>query len=246
MNKELRQTKPILCRPGGKKLLANTLLKEIPPHKVYVEPFLGTGTLFFKKPLAQKNVLGDNDSGLMRFYKQVQDTKGLTCDLRRKKSKFERLKNKKNKSPCEYAYVTKTSFGCQGTRFNKVGRGGTNGVQDFSEQAKKLREATLKSADFGKLIRENDSKDTFFYLDPPYHETSCSYPENSCKVTPADVAQSVKGLKGKFLLSYNNHPEVRRMFCSKYKCRSVKTRYTGNTLQSSPKQARQELLIKNF
>lgn len=237
---------PILCRPGGKKLLKKRIIKQIPPHKTYVEPFMGTGAVFFDKPLVERNILGDNDQKLMRFYKEAKKRNGLTCDLRRNESKWDRLKSKRDKSPCDYVYVTKASFGCIGERFNNLGRGGSNSIQNYDRQVKKLKSAKLVQGDYRKLIRQHDSKDTFFYLDPPYHETSCSYPEGSCAVTPQDVLKSVRGMKGKFILSYNNHPEVRELFCNKYKCSVVQTRYTNNKLIHAHKQQRKELIIKNF
>jgi len=234
--------RPILCRPGGKKLLAKTILKEIPKHDVYVEPFMGSGTIFFGKDLAKKSVLGDNDKRLMDFYRDVKKMDGLTCDLRRDKNKFDRLKNKKDKSPCDYAYVTKMSFGGTGKSYNTAHS--PNSFQKYDEQIAKLKKAQLVSSDFKKTIKETDSKDTFFYLDPPYYEKSCSYPKGSCDVTPKDVADTVKGIKGKFILSYNDHPEVKKEFCQKYHCKRVDTKYTANKLNNTLRT--KEVIIKNF
>lgn len=238
--------KPILCRPGGKKLLVKAILKEIPPHRTYVEPFMGTGAVFFAKPLADRNVLGDNDRALMDFYKKAQRRNALTCDVRRSKSKWERVVKKRNKTPCDYVYATKQSFGCAGTHFITYGKGGSDSIQNYDRQIGKLKKSKLHSGDYRNLIKRHDSKDAFFYLDPPYHKVSCSYPDGSCAVNPKEVADAVKGIKGKFILSYNNHPEVRKIFCGKYKCKVVRTRYTGNKLKDSSKQQRRELLIKNF
>lgn len=238
--------KAILCRQGGKKLLAKKIIEKIPKHEVYVEPFVGTGAVFFKKELAKKNVLGDNDKALMDFYKQVQKLNDLKCDLRRNKTKFDSIKDKQNKSPCEFAYMTKTSFGCAGKQFNNLGEGGTNSVQKFDDQIIKLKKAQLIHDDYKNIIEKFDSTKTFHYLDPPYHKKSCSYPEGSCKVQPAEIAKTVDKIKGKFLLSYNDHPDVRSAFCQKYKCEKVKTRYTANKINDSDKQQATELLIKNY
>ncbi len=218
----------------------------MPPHKVYVEPMLGTGAVFFEKPLAEKNILGDNDRALMDFYKKAQKKDKLTCDIRRNPKRWNRVKKKKNKTACDYAYMTKGSFACAGESVKPAGRGGSNSIQNYDKQVQKLKKAKLIIDDFAKTIRKYDSKDTLFYLDPPYHETNCSYPDGSCDVTPSDVKKAVKGIKGKFILSYNNHPEVRKTFCKDYKCTTTTTRYTGNRLKDSSKQQRKELIIKNF
>ena len=237
---------PILCRPGGKKLLKKKIVNQIPPHRVYVEPFMGTGAVFFDKEPAEVNVLGDNDKKLMKFYKDIQKLDRLTCDVRRDKSKWERIVKKKNKNPCDYAYLVKASYGCVGERFNDLGEGGSNSIQNYDKQINFLKNARLIHGDYKDMIRKYDSKDTFFYLDPPYHELSCGYPDGSCNVTPQEVFNSIKNIKGKFILSYNNHSDVRKIFCEKYKCKVVKTRYTGNKIKDSSKQMKNELLIKNF
>jgi len=242
--------KAILCRPGGKKLLKKRIVAKMPPHKTYVEPMFGSGAVFFEKPLANKNILGDNDKELMAFYKKAQKKDKLTCDIRRNKGKWNRLKKKKNKSACDYAYVQKASFKCSGETFNPIGKGGSNSVQNFDKQVEKLKKAKLVTGDYKKTIKKYDSKDTLFYIDPPYHDVSCDYPDGSCNVTPKDVKKAVDGIKGKFILSYNKHPEVKKIFCGtgkkKYKCLTVNTRYTNNKLRDSKKQQRKELLIKNY
>ena len=237
---------PILCRPGGKKFLKKRIISEMAPHKIYVEPFLGTGGVFFTKPLAEKNILGDNDRELMDFYKKIQKTGKLKCNFDGGKSKWNQINKKKNKTTCDYAFIIKKSFGCAGTNpAPKVTRN-TKGTQSYDKQVDKLKKAKLITGDFKKTIKQNDSKDTLFYLDPPYHETSCSYPDGSCDVDPYDVKKAVDGIKGNFILSYNNHPEVRKIFCKDYKCKTVQTRYTANALGYPDKQNRKELLIKNF
>lgn len=218
----------------------------MPPHKTYVEPFVGSGAVFFEKPLADKNILGDNDISLMDFYKKIQKKDKLTCDIRRNETKWNRLKKKNNKTPCDYAYVQKASFKCSGETFNPLGKGGSNSIQNYDKQVEKLKKTKLVSGDFKKTIKNHDSKDTLFYLDPPYHETDCSYPDGSCNVTPQDVKKAVDKIKGNFILSYNNHPEVRKTFCKTYECKTVDTRYTNNTLKDSKKQQRKELIIKNY
>jgi len=237
--------KPILCRPGGKKLLAKEILKNIPNHKVYVEPFVGTGRIFFTKNPAKKNVLGDNDKELIRFYKDVQSKQRLTCNLTTSKKKFERAKKKKVKSPCDYARVTLASFACAGKYYSKQDRK-VKGKVKLDNQIQRLKKAKLTSKDFKETIKKYDSPDTFFYLDPPYHDKSCEYPRGSCDVKPEDVANAVKKIKGKFLLSYNDHPKVRKTFCKKYSCKRVQTKYSANKNKGKQQEARKELLIKNY
>jgi len=58
--------------PGGKSRLVKTLLKYVPDHIVYVEPFAGGAWLYWYKPLAKTNVLNDIDPRLIRFYRELR------------------------------------------------------------------------------------------------------------------------------------------------------------------------------
>jgi len=71
-------TSPPFGWPGGKSKLKKRIIAEIPPHKTYVEPFVGGGSVFFAKPLAEKNVINDLDKNLINFYK---DLKNNGCEL---------------------------------------------------------------------------------------------------------------------------------------------------------------------
>ena len=51
-------TKP-LPLIGGKRHLVKTLLRLIPSHRVYVEPFAGGATLFFAKEPSEVEILND-------------------------------------------------------------------------------------------------------------------------------------------------------------------------------------------
>ena len=51
--------KPPFNRQGNKYPIIDKLLQYIPPHHIYVEPFLGSGPLFFNKMKAEYNILND-------------------------------------------------------------------------------------------------------------------------------------------------------------------------------------------
>lgn len=43
--------KPPIGYTGGKSKLSNAIIKKIPPHKTYVEPFIGGGGYIFKETI---------------------------------------------------------------------------------------------------------------------------------------------------------------------------------------------------
>ncbi len=54
--------------PGAKKQHMQMLINHIPRHNVYIEPFLGSGELFFKKKTAEKNIGIDIDENIIKNF----------------------------------------------------------------------------------------------------------------------------------------------------------------------------------
>lgn len=68
---------------GGKSRVAKRILKFVPPHEIWVEPFAGGASLTFAKPPSSKEVLSDKRPDLIRFYKHVQKGRRLDCGCNR-------------------------------------------------------------------------------------------------------------------------------------------------------------------
>ena len=251
-----------LCWPGGKSKLVNELKKRIPPHKIYVEPFAGGAQLFFSKEPSEVNVISDVDPELIAFYRKLSRySQPLACDMKPDREKFEKIKAKKNKTVCDYLYLNKNSFSCnmntispnrllkkcKGDFINcniKILAHKIDEVKDF------LRRAEIESRDFREVLRKYDSPETFFYVDPPYvgpNKKECLY-RKYCEVTPREVAEAVKNLKGKVLVSYDDHADVRGAFKgSRWKMERVKMPYSFEQIEPGGKKREGvELLIRNY
>ena len=53
---------------GGKFTISKKILKYIPKHERYFEPFFGGGSMFFRKKKAGWNILNDVDNDLVNLY----------------------------------------------------------------------------------------------------------------------------------------------------------------------------------
>lgn len=251
---------PFLRYQGGKSRLAKRIVAEIPPHKTYVEPMVGGGSIYFAKPPVDKEVISDSDRNLMSFYKALKKGEISRCDNTPNKNKLLKIRDKKKAgnllSPCEYLYLNKLSFGGKGSSWDPNAFNKCRGKQvktcgytskDQKKYAERLRKTRIERGDFRNSIKKYDSKDTLFYLDPPYAGTSTEgYTERDLQ--PEDVKKAVDEIKGKFILSYNDTQKNRKIFCTPskkpYVCEKVKTVYSlSNT---NPNMPANELLIKNY
>lgn len=70
----------------------------------------------------------------------------------------------------------------------------------------------IERRDFREIIADFDQPFAFFYLDPPYYDKEKLYRMPFSKEDHEDLAELLMGIKGKFLLSYNDCPEVRNLY----------------------------------
>jgi DNA adenine methylase len=62
----------LLTYQGNKRRVVNNLLPLFPKHNYYVEPFFGSGSVFFNKEQAEFNCLSDIQASLINFFRVVQ------------------------------------------------------------------------------------------------------------------------------------------------------------------------------
>ena len=77
---------------------------------------------------------------------------------------------------------------------------------DFSVYSKRLKSATIENLSYKQLIEQCYSLDTLFYFDPPYVDTENYYKMTNgfTMIDRLNLAQILKSIKAKFMLSYND------------------------------------------
>ena len=215
--------KPFFCRQGNKYRVIDLILSKIPEHKVYVEPFVGSGAVFFNKPLAEKNVINDLDKETVARFKLL---KRAPSDLSKYRTDIDTLdevkrffdKHTSSDADRLLAEKIRTCNGFSGTYADKSKHiykphNPYNSVKHIDEYQALLRRAVIENKDYESIIRKYDSKDTFFFLDPPYENTSkgFDYAQN-IDFDFVRLAEVLKGIKGKFLMTLNDSPNIRRIF----------------------------------
>jgi DNA adenine methylase len=240
------KTKTPFGRMGGKSLLAKRIIEYFPDtedYDIYVEPFVGAGNIFFRTVPEEgiKEVINDKDRRVYLVLKGLQeDSQKVNKEVKRglvSKEYFEHIKG--SKKPADIITVFKNSFLQQGNYHvpNELPRPIKTDYSEFFED--RLKGVTILNEDFSNIIKKYDSPRTLFYLDPPYESlTKKDYPDYC---TPEDVYKSCKGIKGFFVLSYNDSSNIRSIF-KEFKIIELKTLYNN----TSNNQTKQELLILNY
>ena len=95
------------------------------------------------------------------------------------------------------------------------------------------------------MIELFDKPETFFYLDPPYFGCENYYGDGIFSRDDfKKLSDILKTLKGKFILSINDHPKTREIFKG-FKIAKVKTNYNAGAWIGKNKPVT-ELLISNY
>jgi len=257
-----------LCWSGGKVKMAKMLARRIPPHRVYVEPFFGAGHLFWRKQPAEGEVINDIDGQLMDFYRYLREAPGFTCDMTPDMARWRRLRQAyragETLDPCDFLYLVKYAYGCKSAPDkitpNPAKMRKCAGQKDpsacmvsalrrrFPEYKRRLAKTRIHSRDWEEVVRAYDSPETFFYLDPPYvgwmeDPGACSYV--SCDVSPERLAHVLRGLKGKWMVTYDDHPRVREAFDG-FTIERVGTEYELQKSVTGGRKPVVNLIIKNY
>lgn len=212
---------------GGKKALRDEILIRFPlEYARYIEVFGGGGWILFHKP--PKNdfeVYNDFNPNLANLFRCVRDhPEELIARLEFTLNSREDFKHIRNelKTRIDLPDIQRAAYFYQLIRQSYASGLDSFGAQPHSMWANfpliraangRLQKVVVENKDFEALIRQYDRSDSFFYCDPPYYATEDYYEDVG--FTPADhqrLADALLKIQGKFLLSYNDCPEIRVLY----------------------------------
>lgn len=82
----------------------------------------------------------------------------------------------------------------------------------ISQLQDRMANIVVENQDFETLIKHYDRPDAFFYLDPPYFSTEDMDEVGFGWDDHVRLRDTLKNIKGKFLLSYNDCDEIRELY----------------------------------
>ena len=146
-----------------------------------------------------------------------------------------------------YFYLVKVSFGAKKEAFGTTTRAinlNLKKLPEIVEEAhRRLQRVQIERLTYELCLERFDREHCFFYLDPPYFEDE----KFRYALGPGrhrELARRLRGLEGRWLLSYNDHEEVRRMY-EGFRIEEVKVRYHLGSKGGQAKRV-SELLIANY
>ena len=246
---------------GGKKNLIKRLLPRIEAveHVTYAEPFVGMGGVFLRRRSRPKSeVINDRSGDVATFFRILQRHYTPFMEMLRyqitSRREFERLSDTDPATltdlerAARFLYLQRTAFGGKvsgknfGVSVDMPARFDVTRVIPLLEAIhERLAGVVIECLDWRVFIDRYDRPATLFYLDPPYWGSENDYgPNLFSRADFDDLSGVLKALKGRFILSINDVPEIRERF-SWARLQEAKTTYT---ISSGKAQTAGELIIQ--
>ena len=179
--------KPVLKYPGAKWNLAQWIISFFPPHTTYLEPFFGSGAVFFNKPPSKVETINDIDGRVVNLFKVIREKPEELAKLIEftpwaREEYYGSFENSGDPVEDARRFLVRTwqAFASDtskktGWRHERQGQQGRNAVKIWESlsprilsTAKRLRYAQIEQRDATELIRSYAFESVLIYADPPY------------------------------------------------------------------------------
>lgn len=214
----------LLNYPGAKWGLAKEIVALMPKHRTYLEPFFGSGAVFFTKEPSCIETINDLDGDIVNFFRVMRDRPEelarMIAMTPYAREAFNDAHRDKGTDPLDRAYrfairsrmghgfktYTKTGF-----KTDIAGRAGAYALSNWVrmprqvlELAERLKQAQIEQRPAVDLIRRYNDEKVLIYADPPYlMETrgGQQYNFEMSEQDHMDLLEALKEHKGPVMLS---------------------------------------------
>jgi len=243
---------------GGKNRLAKQIISILPEHTTYVEPFSGGAQVLFHKPPSNVEVLNDLDVDIVNFFRVCQWHHDELirylryCLISRKLHELHLATDPATLTDIQRAgrfyYLQKNSFG--GLIVKRKFHYGVTQPSNYNLERipeiidlahRRLQRVQIESLPYEQVLERYDRPTTVFYLDPPYWNRKL-YKFNFTEDDFVTLEARLHSIKGKFVLSLDDHPIIRGLF-REFQIKRTEIAYTA---QRNVGSRYGELLITNF
>ncbi|WYU49988.1 DNA adenine methylase [Bacillus sp. FSL K6-0047] len=206
----------ILHYPGSKWSMASWIISKFPAHETYLEPFFGSGAVFFNKQPSTVETINDLDGQVVNLFKIIRDFPDELSRLieytplsrQEYYGSYEQTGDELEDARrflirCWQAIGAKTSDRT-GWR-SIISANGPKVARDWSalpdkiqRVAKRLKEAQIENQPALKLLERYKRPEVLIYADPPYVLETRTKRHYKCEMNHSDHVQLLSAL--------NEHP----------------------------------------
>lgn len=229
----VRPISPVAGYIGGKRQLARTIIERISriEHGRYAEPFVGMGGVFLRRDLRPKvEVVNDASRDVATLFRLLQRHYQAFLDMLRwqlsSRAEWQRLNEQDPDTLTDlergarFLYLQRLSFGGKvaGRTFGIDPAGPARfDIRRLEPLLEALHERLagvwIECLPWQTFVERWDRPDTLFYVDPPYWGTEHYYGKDLFgRDQFTQLSDTLRLIKGRFLLSLNDVPEVRELF----------------------------------
>jgi len=224
---------PVAPYIGGKKILSKRLVELIQatPHDLYGEAFVGMGGVFFRRTRRPKvEVINDISGDVVTLFRLLQRHRVSFLDELKwslsSRAEFNRLMKVDPSTltdierAARFLYLQRQAFGGKvaGRTFGLTRTGParydlTKLLPMLEDAHERLCGVQIERLPYADFIARYDRAGALFYLDPPYYDCEGDYgPDVFSRADFERLSGLLAGLKGRFIMSINDRPEVRQIF----------------------------------
>jgi len=241
-------------RYGGSAKYSGLIASLAPDHTKYVEPFAGAASVFFTKDKASKSVLADLDDELINALKQIKSGgKELIRALMGRErmvttERFKKLVRSKPKGAIDrlhrFLFIQGAGYSakhCGPPPEAKKGKPAYN-PQRLMPFMEKLKGVSIEKSPFEQTLARHDSKDTFFFIDPPYPKEWKNTADDIDRERGEEFldvpkfVKAVRALKGSWIVALGDNKEninaIKALGGTIFYKRGTETTNTGGTKEA--------------
>lgn len=218
---------------GGKRNLAKRICARLDamPCTTYAEPFIGMGGIFLRRSTRPRaEVINDRSRDIANLFRILQRHYPQFLEVLRfqltTRSEFNRLVDTNPDTltdlerAARFLYLQRTAFGGKvsgrnfGVSKDRPGRFNLTTLEPMLEDLHaRLAGVVIECLDWADFIPRYDGPGTLFYLDPPYWGCEDDYGRQMfARADFQRLADALQHIKGRFLMSINDVPEIRDLF----------------------------------
>ncbi len=225
----VQPVRPLAPYVGGKRNLSARLVALIGsiPHETYAEPFVGMGGVFFRRDRRPpQEVIIDLSGDVATLFRVLQEHYPALGFKLSSRHEFDRLMAQDPatltdlRRAARFLYLQSLAFGGRvaarhyGVSMGRPARFDINAIiPRLQDVHGRLSAVSIENLPFDRFIARYDRPGTLFYCDPPYWGTEDYYgAELFSRADFERLSERLKGIRGQFILSLNDVPEVREIF----------------------------------